>query len=79
MLVLNKLLEKFFNKPPKSISKSNKLLCILIDFQKDDNPQTTGTGKFLTKKDAENYPVTLGKPPHDYNFFLQLKPFLILI
>ncbi len=64
-------LQKFFNKNPKHISKSNKLLCLLIDFQKDDNPLTTGNGKFLTKNDANSYPITLGKPPHDYNFFMQ--------
>ncbi len=64
-------LQKYFDKVPKRISKSNKLLCLLIDFQEDDNPKTTGTGKFLTEADAADYPVTLGKPPHDYHFFMK--------
>ena len=48
---------------------SNKLLVLLIDFLKEevDDPQTTGNGKFI--QDPEGYPIPIGKPPHDHQFF----------
>ncbi len=46
---------------------SNKLLVLLIEFQEDNDPQSTGNGTFL--QDPENYPVNLGSPPHDHEFF----------
>ncbi|MCK4312105.1 MAG: hypothetical protein KAW88_05160, partial [Candidatus Cloacimonetes bacterium] len=47
---------------------ANKLLVLLIEFQEDNDPQTTGNGKFV--QDPGNYPITFGKPPHDYEYFL---------
>ncbi|MBW6515883.1 MAG: T9SS type A sorting domain-containing protein [Candidatus Cloacimonetes bacterium] len=46
----------------------DKLLVLLIDFQEDDDPRTTGNGKFLLEFDPE-YPITIGAPPHDYEYF----------
>lgn len=46
---------------------SNKLLVLLIEFQEDNDPQTTGNGTFL--QDPEGYPISLGSPPHDHEFF----------
>jgi len=48
---------------------ANKLLVLMVEFQPDNDPKTTGDGTFLDASDAENYPVTLGSPPHDYNYF----------
>ncbi len=48
---------------------SNKLLVLMIEFQVDDDPQTTGDGTFLDSTDASDYPISLGKPPHDQYFF----------
>lgn len=45
-----------------------RLLVMLVDFQEDDDPQTTGNGKFLTAADSL-YPISVGKPPHDRNYF----------
>ncbi|MCD4817696.1 MAG: T9SS type A sorting domain-containing protein [Candidatus Cloacimonetes bacterium] len=55
----------------KDRSKSrnfNKLLVLLIDFQEDDNSQTTGNGKFI--QDPDDYPIDVGRPPHNKEFFL---------
>ena len=46
---------------------SNKLLVLLVEFQEDNNPQTTGNGQFV--QDPEGYPIPIGKPPHDHQFF----------
>ena len=46
---------------------SNKLLVLLIEFQEDNDPQSTGNGTFL--QNPEGYPVKLGAPPHDHEFF----------
>ena len=68
-------LENYFSKPGKpELNKrnGNKLLVLLIEFDDtelfEDNPQTTGNGKFQI--DPTDYPITLGKPPHDRDFFL---------
>ena len=50
---------------------SNKLLVLLVEFQPDDDPKSTGDGTFLDAADAEDYPVTLGRPPHDYDYFMK--------
>ena len=47
---------------------ANKLLILLIDFQEDSDPQTTGNGKFI--QDPTGYNMPLGKPPHDYDYFV---------
>jgi len=57
--------EKNFNQ--KLRRQSSKLLVILVDFIEDDNPNTTGNGKFITQQDALgswinsewNYPESL--------------------
>ncbi len=58
----------------------NKLLVLLVDFQEDDNPNTTGNGKFLLSKDDIdiNFPTMhslgydiIGSPPHDHEFFTE--------
>ncbi|MFA5498187.1 MAG: T9SS type A sorting domain-containing protein [Candidatus Cloacimonadia bacterium] len=46
----------------------DKLLVLLVDFQEDDNPKTTGNGKFILEPDP-TYPISMGAPPHDYDFF----------
>ncbi len=51
---------------------ANKLLVMLVDFELEeiDDPTTTGNGKFLTsQEDIDNYPISLGKPPHDQEFY----------
>jgi hypothetical protein len=68
-------LEREFSKPRKFEPKrnNNKLLVLLIEFNDNeliqDNPLTTGNGKFV--QDPTGYPLSLGKPPHDHNFFSQ--------
>lgn len=48
----------------------DKLLVILIDFQAEDSPYTTGNGKFLLEQDA-NWKTTIGSPPHNREYFEQ--------
>lgn len=47
----------------------DRLLVLLVDFQEDDNPKTTGNGKFVLEPDPD-YPISLGAPPRDYDYFL---------
>ena len=49
----------------------NRLLVILVDFQEEvpDNPQTTGNGKFFLEDDPA-YMFSIGRPPHDRQYFL---------
>ena len=47
----------------------NRLLILLVDFQESDNPLTTGNGKFILEPD-HNFPISLGSPPYDREFFL---------
>lgn len=75
--------QEYFNRqrqlyvPDTKSSNFNKLLVLLVDFQEDDNPHTTGNGKFLLSPDDDNitYPVMasgfdiIGAPPHDRAFF----------
>jgi len=66
-------LQQEFEKPrePSRSRDGNKLLVLLIEFNDnelvEDNPLTTGRGKFI--QDPTGYPLTLGKPPHDHEFF----------
>ena len=46
----------------------NRLLVLLVEFQEDDNPQSTGNGKFQTTIDL-NYPISIGAPPHDREYY----------
>lgn len=50
---------------------SDRLLVILVDFQEEtpDNPQTTGNGKFFLEDDPD-YMFSIGRPPHDREYFL---------
>lgn len=56
----------------RSRNKANyeKLLVILVDFQEeiDDDPLTTGNGKFQLEPD-QNYIYSIGSPPHDRVYF----------
>jgi len=47
-----------------------KLLVILVDFQEEieDDPLTTGNGKFLLEPDPD-YVYSIGAPPHDREYF----------
>ncbi len=66
-------LEKYFSKPSrpsKGLRVGNKLLILLIEFQEDNDPETTGNGKFVL--DADDYPFSIGKPPHDHAYFQDL-------
>ena len=65
-------LERKFSKPNfPDINKKgyNNLLVLMVDFIQDDNPLTTGDGKFMDSADAQDYPLSLGKPPHDQLFY----------
>jgi M6 family metalloprotease-like protein len=53
---------------PSRTKNFDRILVLLVDFQEDDNPLTTGSGKFILEPD-ENYPVSLGAPPRDYQYF----------
>jgi len=48
--------------PNTRSSNFNRLLVLLVDFQEDDNPLTTGNGKFILEPDP-NFPIPLGSPP----------------
>ena len=54
---------------PKRSENFEKLLVLLIDFpmEEPDDPQTTGNGKFI--QDPAGYNISLGRPPHDYEYF----------
>ncbi|HPR18717.1 MAG TPA: hypothetical protein PLD62_10785, partial [Candidatus Cloacimonadota bacterium] len=63
--------EKYFNKPYSADHSSrnfNKILVLLIDFPEDTDAQSTGNGKFM--QEVGDYPMTIGRPPHDYNYFV---------
>ena len=45
----------------------NRLLVMLIDFVEDSDSTTTGNGKFTFSDDE--YPLDLGKSPHDQEYF----------
>ncbi len=55
----------------RSDTKSNafqNVLVLLVDFQQDEDANTTGNGKFdLTN--GLNYPIALGSPPHNLEFY----------
>ncbi len=57
---------------PIKLSKSNpnynKLLVILVDFQEEINPNTTGNGKFILEPDPA-WKTTIGSPPHNREYF----------
>ena len=47
---------------------NDKLLVLLVDFQEDDNSETTGNGTFNLDA-TSTYPIALDSPPHDYVYF----------
>ena len=53
---------------PSRTANFAKLLVLLVDFQEADDPRTTGNGKYLLEQDPA-YPLTIGAPPHDYEYF----------
>ncbi|MFO7896824.1 MAG: T9SS type A sorting domain-containing protein [Candidatus Cloacimonadales bacterium] len=57
-------------RPSKIRSKRNfdKLLVLLVDFQEDDDPATTGNGKF-DLSDGSAYPIPLDSPPRNHQYF----------
>ncbi|MCF7919185.1 MAG: T9SS type A sorting domain-containing protein [Candidatus Cloacimonetes bacterium] len=65
--------QQYFEKQPPRVNRTlrpgteNRLLVMMIDFQKDADTSTTGNGKFL--KDAGDYLLDLGKPPHDQEYY----------
>ena len=46
-----------------------RLLVMLVEFQPDENAETTGTGLFLRQEDATDYPISLAAPPHDRAYY----------
>jgi len=56
------------NKTSKTDSNYNRLLVILVDFQEDSDPNTTGNGKFLLQHDPA-WKTKIGSPPHDLEYF----------
>ncbi len=58
-------------RPAKSSSDNQKLLVILVDFQEEiqDDPLTTGNGKFLFESDS-TYLTTIASPPHNREYFI---------
>ncbi len=52
----------------KKSANYDKLLVLLVDFQEDEDTNTTGNGKFLTQVDP-TYAITLGSPPHNLEFY----------
>jgi len=69
-------LEKRFGGVRKNNNRmpnSDKLLILLLEFSGEedvDNPETTGNGCFV--QDPTNYPISIGKPPHDYGYFVDI-------
>ncbi|MEA1973329.1 MAG: hypothetical protein U9N34_08570, partial [Candidatus Cloacimonadota bacterium] len=66
-------IENIFNKPniSKKIKREDnfeKVLVLRVDFQEDEDPNTTGNGKF-DLRDSSVYPVSIGAPPHDGKYF----------
>ncbi len=49
---------------------SNKVLILLLEFVADSVSLSTGNGKFI--QDPADYPITLGRPPHDHQYFEQI-------
>ena len=66
--------QEYFNQrkaeyqPNKRSRNFNRLLVILVEFQEDDNPNTTTNGKFQTEYDP-SYPITVASPPYNRQFF----------
>ncbi len=52
----------------KSGGNYRKLLVILVDFQEDDDPGSTGNGKFVLEADP-SYLYSVAAPPHDREYF----------
>ena len=53
--------------PNRSAGNFNRLLAVMVEFQEDDNPLTTGNGKF--NSEVDDYPITLASPPYNRQFF----------
>jgi M6 family metalloprotease-like protein len=65
---------KIFNTPNKKnykSSNSDRILVILVDFQEDNDPTTTGNGKFQLKADS-TYKISIGAPPHNKEYFSEI-------
>lgn len=65
---------KLFDSPRKNSFKSKnsgKVLVILVDFQEDNDPTTTGNGKFQLEADS-TYKISIGAPPHDETYFSEM-------
>ncbi len=65
---------KIFNTPRSTSFKSRnseKVLVILVDFQEDTDPTTTGNGKFQLKADS-TYKISIGAPPHNEEYFAEM-------
>jgi len=60
--------ESTFEHAQKNKGDYRKLLVILVDFQEDEDPLSTGNGKFQLEEDAD-YLFSIGKPPHDREYF----------
>jgi len=56
-------------RPNTRTANDNRLLVMMVEFQPDTDANTTGTGQFLGEDAAADYPISLGCPPHDRNFF----------
>jgi len=54
--------------PNKKSPNFNKLLVLLVDFQLDDNPNTTGNGKFVSTIDT-TYKFIIDSPPRNKLFY----------
>lgn len=56
----------------KQLSKTrgdyNKLLVILVEFQEDNDPMSTGNGRFELEPNPD-YLYTIGAPPHNREYF----------
>jgi len=58
-------LKHFFNQNHKNIENFN-ILALRVEFKEDDDPKTTGNGKFDL---SENSDIELDPPPHDKLYF----------
>lgn len=70
-IAVHPLEKEFSGAGKRDISRKSRnfenLLVLLVQFQADTTSTTTGNGQFL--QDPTGYEPSLGKPPHDYQFF----------
>lgn len=68
------LIEKFNTPRDFDINtrSADKLLVIMVEFNDDelleDDPNTTGLGKFI--QDPTGYPISIGRPPHNHSYYM---------